>query len=142
MTKVAKRRRCIGGTWFTCLTPGNWLSENGMMAAMHMMAGTSYAAWELYLTQLAKGAVRQIPDDPDTVEFLCADYWCGTYTFGELAGDVAKLANWAHNLGRNISEVCKTQEQYRGWGFGPPDPALGFEYDGKARSPRLVVKED
>ena len=135
-------RRNIGGVWFRCLTPGTWLSEQGTLAAMHMMAGTSVAAWELYLTQLAKGAARRLPRDPDTVTFLCADHWCSAYTFGELADDIAKLADWRHNLGRNLAEVCKRQHQDRCWGFGPPDPGLGwypYEHGCKARHPFLGV---
>jgi hypothetical protein len=123
-----------------CLSPGNWMSEDGTIAAMHMMQGTSVAQWELYLTALAKGDVRRVPRDPDTTEFLCADYWCSAFTFGELADDIAKLADWRHNLSRNIGEVCKQQEQHRAWGFGPPDPALGwypYEDGRKARQPRL-----
>ena len=133
---MRRGRRQVGGVWFTCLTPGSWLSEHGTIAAIHMMAGTSLSQWELYLTQLAKGMQRRIPKDPDNVEFLCADHWCSAYSFTELASDIAKLADWGHNLSRNLADVCKTQRQYHGWGFGPPDPRLGFD-DGKARSPRL-----
>ncbi len=133
------RRRLIGGVWFTCVEPGSWLSEDGRIAAVHMMAGTSLAQWELYLTEFAKGIVRRVPKDPNRAGFMCCDHWCGAYTLGELASDIAKLDDWAYNLARNIGEVCKTQHQYRGWGFGPPDPKLGFEIDGKARSPRLCA---
>jgi hypothetical protein len=124
-----------------CLSPGNWLSEHGTIAAMHMMQGTPHAMWELYLTKLAKGQVRRLPRDPDTAEFLCADHWCSAFTFGELAEDIAKLADWAHNLARNLGGVCTTQSQHRAWGFGPPDPRLGFEPGGKARSPRLAKEQ-
>lgn len=110
----------------TCLSPGNWLSEDGTIAAMHMMEGTPHAMWELYLTQLAKGEVRRVPKDPDDTDFLCADHWCTAFTFGELADDVAKLADWRHNLARSLSTVCERQAQDRAWGFGPPDPALGW----------------
>ena len=133
-------RRNIGGVWFRCLTPGNWLSEDGTLAALHMCAWSRDSQWELYLTQLAKGAVRRIPRDPDTVEFLCADHWCSAYTFGELARDIAKLADWCHNLGRNLAEVSKRQDQDRRWGFGPPDPSLGwypYEHGRKAKQPVL-----
>lgn len=134
------KRRNIGGVWFRCLTPGNWLSEDGTMAAMHMCAWSRDSQWELYLTQLAKGEVRRTPRDPDNVEFLCADLWCSAFTFGELPSDIAKLANWAHNLGRNVAEVCKRQDQDRRWGFGPPDPGLGwypYEHGRKAKQPVL-----
>jgi hypothetical protein len=134
------RRRCLGGVWMRCLSPGNWLSESGTIAVMLMMENTTYEEWELYLTKLATGAVRRVPRDPDTVDFLCADYWCGAFTFGELAGDVAKLADWVHNLGRNLAKVAERQDQDRGCGFGPPDPKLGWyphEGDRKARQPRI-----
>jgi hypothetical protein len=75
-----------------CLSPGNWMSESGMIAALHMMQGTIHAMWELYLTQLAKGGVRRVSRDPNTVEFLCADRWCSAFTFGKLADDIAKRA--------------------------------------------------
>jgi hypothetical protein len=137
---VTARRR-LGGVWFRCLSPGTWLSEDGTIAAVHMMAGTSHEQWELYLTRLAKGQVRRAPRNPDAVEFLCADHWCSAFTFGELSSDVAQLADWAHNLGRNLAEVATCQAQHRGWGFGPPDPSLGwypFEEGCKARQPLLA----
>lgn len=68
------RRRNLGGVWMVCPSPGSWMSESGMIAAMRMMQGTTHAQWELYLTQFAKGDVRRVPRDPDAVEFLCADY--------------------------------------------------------------------
>lgn len=123
-----------------CLSPGNWLSESNTIAAMYMMEGTPHAMWELYLTQLATGEVRRVPRDPDTTDFLCADLWCSAFTFGELADDIAKLANWAHNLWRNIVKVAEKQNQDHGWGFGPPDPKLGWyphETGRKARQPSL-----
>lgn len=123
-----------------CLSPGNWLSESNTIAAMYMMQGTPHAMWELYLTQLATGAVRRAPRDPDTADFLCADHWCTAFTLGELADDIAKLADWAHNLSRNIAKVAETQDRDRGWGFGPPDPSLGwypYEAGRKAVQPRL-----
>lgn len=132
------KRRRFGNVWLRCLSPGNWLSEDGTIAVMHMMAGTTVAQWELYLTKFAKGQVQRVPKDPDTAEFLCADYWCGAFTFGELAADIIKLADWVYNLSHNLAEVSTTQAQHRRWGFGTPDPALGFELDGKARSPRLT----
>lgn len=116
------------------------MSEDGTIAAMHMMEGTPHAMWELYLTQLAKGQIRRVPRNPNTVEFLCEDHWCTAFTFGELASDIAKLADWAHNLSRSLLTVCERQEQDRRWGFGPPDPSLGwYPYlDGvKAVQPRL-----
>jgi len=116
------------------------MSENGMLAAMHMLAGTRQAMWELYLTQLATGKVRRMPRNPDNVEFLCADMWCQAFRFGELAHDIAKLSDWAHNLSKNLREVCETQEQHRHWGFGPPDPRLGwypYETGRKAKQPLL-----
>lgn len=134
------RRRNLGGIWMMCLSPGNWLSESGMIAALHMMQGTAHAMWELYLTRLAKGGVRRVPRDPDTVEFLCADHWCSAFTFGELADDIAKLADWARNLGGNLAKVCEHQDRDRGWGFGPPDPRLGwypYEDGRKALQPRI-----
>jgi hypothetical protein len=134
------RRRRLGGVWMRCLSPGNWLSEDNTVAAMYMMQGTTHAMWELYLTRLAKGDVCRVPRDPDTVDFLCADHWCSAFTLGELAGDIAKLADWAHNLGRNLAKVAETQDRDRGWGFGPPDPKLGwypYESGRKARQPSL-----
>lgn len=62
-----------------------------------------YERWELYLTQLAKGDVRRVPRDPDTVEFLCADHWCSAFTFGELADDIAKLAARGADLGEAVA---------------------------------------
>ena len=129
------RHRYLGGVKMLCLSPGNWLSESGTIAAMHMMAGTSVAAWELYLTKLAKGQVRRVPRDPDNVEFLCADHWCSAYTFGELESDIAKLSDWAHNLSKNLAAVCARQDQDLRWGFGPPDPRLGWYEEGKAKQP-------
>jgi hypothetical protein len=130
-----------------CLSPGNWLSEDGTIAAIHMCAGSRDSQWELYLTAFAKrnevanqGDVRRVPSDPDTVEFLCCDHWCSAFTFGELARDIAKLADWRHNLVRNIAEVGKRQDQDLRLGFGPPDPRLGwypYEEGRKARQPML-----
>lgn len=135
---LMRARRRLGGIWFRCLSPGTWLSESGTIAAVHMLAGTRQAMWELYLTSLAKGQARRVPRNPDTVEFLLADHWCSAFTFSALAADVMKLADWAHTLARNLHEVAKTQDQHRRWGFGPPDPRLGWyplEEGRKARQP-------
>jgi hypothetical protein len=85
------RRRSIGGVWFRCLSPGSWLSADGRLAIVHMLAGTPQAQWELYWTQHALSET-EIPEDPDDTDFLCGDFLCGSIDFGghALAEDVRK----------------------------------------------------
>lgn len=88
------RRRKIGGIWFRCLSPGSWLSESGQLSIVHMMAGTPHEQWELHLTTIGTGRSQEIPADPDSADFLCDDFVCGSVDFGghALAEDVRKHA--------------------------------------------------
>lgn len=87
-------RRRVGGVWFRCLSPGAWLSDDGRLSIVRMMSGTLHEQWELHLTKIGTGVADELPDDPDTAEFLCDDFVCGSLDFGgrALAEDVRKCA--------------------------------------------------
>ena len=104
--------RQIAGVLFTCLSAGSWLSEDGKLAIVHMMTGTPHDQWELFVTALGKGDVKSVPDEPDDMNFLCADLVCASIDFGgrALAEDVRRLSHgrprWKRSTGDFAESHC------------------------------------